>query len=163
MAFTPGTGLWGWLNKHSRTLAFYKLTNMQGGDATTGQASDPQGTAYAGVIVLVDPTTGLPYKASPGGAGTASSPYQGTPLGYQQIGSATLAAATLLTVPAGATYAVIQAETEGSRWRDDGSAPTATVGMTLAAGEELAYSGSLAALQFIRQAAGAILNINYYK
>jgi hypothetical protein len=82
-------------------------------------------------------------------------------LGYQQVTS--LAASTALTVPAGATYAQIRAETQDVRWRDDGGAPTAAVGTPLAAGETLNYDGDLSAVRFIEQAASAKLNVSYYK
>lgn len=88
--------------------------------------------------------------------------------GYQQITS--LSAATGLTVPArtpdGLAYkpnfALITAETKGVRWRDDGVAPTASVGMPLAAGVTLQYDGDLSKIKFIEQEASAILNISYY-
>jgi len=90
-------------------------------------------------------------------------------LGYQQISS--LNTVKSLTVPSkdpvsGAairpTLAIIIAETQGVRWRDDGTAPTATVGMPLAVGVPLAYDGPLANIQFIEQTASAILNVSYY-
>lgn len=83
------------------------------------------------------------------------------PLGYQQI--TTLTAATKLTVPAGATMAVITAEAQAVRYRDDGVAPTATVGMPVAVGAPFQYSGTLSAMQFIAQTSGAILNVSYYR
>lgn len=83
------------------------------------------------------------------------------PLGYQQITS--IAAATALTVPAGASIALIQAEAQAVRWRDDGTNPTAAVGYPLAAGSELVYSGAgLSRLRFIEQVGGGILNVVYY-
>lgn len=82
------------------------------------------------------------------------------PLGYQQI--ADMSAATGLTVPAGADMALIQAVTQNVRWRDDGTAPTGTVGMRLAAGDTLSYDGDLSAFQAIEEAASAELNITYY-
>ena len=86
-----------------------------------------------------------------------------TRLGYQQITS--LSGATNLTPPATATFAVINVEgTAGTafvRWRDD-AAPTASVGMPLAAGVTLQYDGDLTKIQFIEQTAGAKLNISYY-
>lgn len=82
------------------------------------------------------------------------------PLGYQQITS--LSAATALTVPAGATIAVVVATTQAVRWRDDGTNPTATVGMPLAVGTERVFTGGLAALRFIEQTASAAINISYY-
>lgn len=89
-------------------------------------------------------------------------------LGYQQI--TTLSSATNLTVPttdlnglsAKPTLALIVAETQNVRWRDDGVAPTASVGMPLAAGVTLQYDGDLSRIQFIEQTAGARLNISYY-
>lgn len=81
-------------------------------------------------------------------------------LGYQQITS--LSASTALTVPTGATMALIVAETQAVRWRDDGTAPTASVGMPLATGVSLSYDGDLKAIRFIEQTASAKLNVAYY-
>lgn len=81
-------------------------------------------------------------------------------LGYQQITS--LSASTGLTVPAGATRAVIIAETQNVRWRDDGVAPTASVGMLLSQLVTLSYDGDLNRIRFIQQSASATLNVSYY-
>jgi hypothetical protein len=81
-------------------------------------------------------------------------------LGYQQITS--LSASTALTVPVGATMALIVAETQAVRWRDDGTAPTASVGMPLVTGTSLSYDGDLKAVRFIQQTASATLNVAYY-
>ena len=79
--------------------------------------------------------------------------------------------ASKLTVPKGATTGLIIATgTNGSngdcaRWEDDGTAPTSTTGMPLAALVPLSYSTTaLASVQFI-QSSGATctLNIAYYK
>jgi hypothetical protein len=90
-----------------------------------------------------------------------------TRLGYQQITS--LSFATSLTVPSTdvnglscrPSIAMITPETQAVRWRDD-AAPTASVGMPLAAGVTLQYDGDLTKIQFIEQTAGAKLNISYY-
>jgi hypothetical protein len=82
------------------------------------------------------------------------------PKGYQQIVG--LAASTALTVPAGSTYALITTQAQAVRWRDDGVAPTATVGMELLIGQALRYDGNLAAIAFIQEAATATLNVAYY-
>lgn len=80
---------------------------------------------------------------------------------YQQISSVTLASATALT-PSGATTASIQNNgTAAVRYRADGTDPTATSGMRLLPGRVLPYTGNLAALKFIREAAGAVLDIHY--
>lgn len=88
--------------------------------------------------------------------------YKGSlrPLGYQQI--TVLSAAVGLTVPAGARFATIVAEAQAVRWRDDGTNPTASVGMSLAAGTILEYCGDLSAIKFIEQTASAKLNVAYY-
>lgn len=84
------------------------------------------------------------------------------PLGYQQITD--LSAAVGLTVPAGATFAVIAVEGAAARWRDDGVAPTASVGVPMATTDSpLQYSGTLAALEFIAQTGTPKLNVSYYR
>lgn len=82
------------------------------------------------------------------------------PLGYKQT---TVAASTGLNPPAGAVRALIRTEAKDVRWRDDGTAPTATVGMPLAIGDTLEYTGDLSAIRFIEQAASALLNITFYE
>lgn len=89
-------------------------------------------------------------------------------MGYQQITS--LSSATNLTVPARdlnglvgtPRIAIITPETQAVRWRDDNTAPTASVGMPLAAGVTLQYDGDLTQIKFIEQVGGAKLNITYY-
>jgi hypothetical protein len=91
-----------------------------------------------------------------------------TCLGYQQITSLTAAAA--LTVPQRdlsglnqkPTFALITPLTGNVRWRDDGVAPTATIGMPLAAGVTLQYDGDLTRIRFIDNGGTAELNISYY-
>jgi hypothetical protein len=82
------------------------------------------------------------------------------PLGYQQLSPS---AVTKLTVPDGANFAVIVPETQGVRWRDDGTDPDANTGMLLTAGTQLEYSGDLSAIRFIQAAASAKLNVSYYR
>ncbi len=81
-------------------------------------------------------------------------------LGYQQITS--LSSSTGLTVPSGATLAVVIPEGQNVRWRDDGTAPTSTVGMPLILGTTLSYDGDLSRIRFIQQTASATLNVSYY-
>lgn len=87
-----------------------------------------------------------------------------TPCGYQQITN--VSAAVGLTVPTGAqqlpTYCRIVATTQAVRWRDDGTDPSATVGMPLAVNTELVYNGDLKKIKFFEQAASAVLNIAYF-
>ena len=90
-------------------------------------------------------------------------------MGYQQISS--LSSVQSLTVPeidpvtglkAMPTIALITPETQGVRWRDDGVAPTASVGMPIAAGVSLQYDGDLKKIKFIEQTASSKINISYY-
>lgn len=82
-------------------------------------------------------------------------------LGYQQITS--LSSSTALTVPAGTALTIVTPQTQAVRWRDDGTAPTSTIGYPLAVGSELFYDGAnAAALRFIEQTASAAINVCYY-
>jgi hypothetical protein len=91
-----------------------------------------------------------------------------TRLGYQQITS--LSASTGLTVPnrdlnglnQKPVIALITPEGQAVRWRDDGIAPTASVGMPLSVGVTLQYDGDLTQIKFIEQTASAKINITYY-
>jgi hypothetical protein len=80
--------------------------------------------------------------------------------GYEQITS--LSAAATLTVPTNAKFCVIQAQTQDCRWRDDGTAPTASVGMVLAAGASMLYEGELSRFKIIETTTSAKVNVSYY-
>lgn len=82
------------------------------------------------------------------------------PSGFQKISS--LSSSTGLTPPQGARFALIAIESAGVRWRDDGSAPTATDGMPQAFGDKLFYNGDLSKIKFIQTASGAQLSVSYY-
>lgn len=88
-------------------------------------------------------------------------------LGYQRITG--LSTAQALTVPKGATRAIIRCETQSVRWRDDGTDPTTTIGMPLLVADVLTYdgfnpaTGALYPIKFIETAASAVLNVSYYE
>lgn len=97
------------------------------------------------------------------------------PLGYAQsaaVDASTLISSLTFTIPGGAATAgippgtqllIIQPQTQAIRWRDDGTAPSATVGQPLAVAAELRYdAGSMPALRVISQTAGAIVNVTAY-
>lgn len=66
-------------------------------------------------------------------------------------------------IPLGARYVLLQAETKGVRWRDDGPDPTAGVGMRLIAdAEPFLYDGDLSAIEFLEESASAKLNVAFY-
>ena len=103
-----------------------------------------QNQAAAAIPVWITGAGGIGYKS----------------LGYQQITS--LSAATGLTIPDGAVYAILQAEAQVLRYRDDGTNPTATVGMMLYPGGSFTYNANLTAIKFIQADTGGILNVLYY-
>lgn len=91
------------------------------------------------------------------------------PLGFCSL-SSMLAATGLAScaggIPAGTTYAVICANTQGVVWRDDGPAPTGTAGsggQGITAGYCIPYNGNFGQILFIQQAGGAILSVTFYK
>jgi hypothetical protein len=84
------------------------------------------------------------------------------PLGYQQFVATSLTASTALTVPAGAVIAIISVSGQAIRYRDDGVAPTAAIGMPLAVGSTTLLEGQLSAYRIIEQAASAVVDISYY-
>ena len=89
------------------------------------------------------------------------------PLGYAQIVNATLQSATglvLPTPPAGSTIglAIIQCNGGVVRWRDDGTDPTTSVGMSIPDGGELDYVGDFSAIRFIDAGTTPILDVAYY-
>ena len=90
-------------------------------------------------------------------------PGQFAPLGFQAI-TLTNAVAQKLTVPATSKYALIQAVTNSVSWRDDNTAPMASVGMIVPTGlEPMGFSGDLSVIQFIStNASGSTLLVSYY-
>jgi hypothetical protein len=91
-------------------------------------------------------------------------------MGYQQITS--LSGSTGLTVPTNSpmgmaakpVMALLQAEVQNVRWRDDGTAPTASVGMILYVGADpYPYDGDLTRIRFIEAAASGKLNVTYLR
>lgn len=81
-------------------------------------------------------------------------------LGFQQITS--LNVLKTLTVPTNALIAVLQAEAQIVRFRDDGTSPTAAIGMQLLVGIPYFYTGALADIEFLEETATAKLNVTYY-
>lgn len=95
----------------------------------------------------------------------ADSGLRRVPCGYWQAAVTTL---TVVAVPAACgqapQLAVIKAEAQALRYRDDGVAPTATVGQPVATTDApIYYEGTITALQFIAQTSGGIVDILFYK
>jgi len=89
---------------------------------------------------------------------------QMTNMGAQQlVVSTTAVAPTLPNVSGQPDFALFR--TSGDvRWRDDGTNPTSSIGMSLLANESMEYDGELSRIKFIRSgAADATLDIAYYR
>lgn len=69
--------------------------------------------------------------------------------------------ATALTVPPGATHALIQAESQNVRWWPAAD-PTSSEGHLLIVGTFLLYDYDLTAIRFIEAGSGAILQVSYF-
>lgn len=98
-------------------------------------------------------------------AAKADSGIRRVPCGYLQV---TVTAVQSLTIPAACgsspALAVIKAEAQALRYRDDGTAPTAAVGQPIAVTDApILYEGTISALQFIAQTSGGIVNVLFYR
>lgn len=113
--------------------------------------------------VTIETAPGVPATSTnPLATRPAAVPGAGTALGYQQLTSmSTGSAVNLPSIPIGATAAVIVC-TGAIVYRQDGPAPTATVGMPLPAGASF-LSTFVAAFLMIPVATGTICNIDFYK
>ena len=84
---------------------------------------------------------------------------------YCQLTS--LSASTLVStcpggIPAGTVITEICVESQAIRYRDDGTAPTASIGMPVAVAVCFAYTGPVSKLAIIQQASAATVNITFY-
>jgi hypothetical protein len=83
--------------------------------------------------------------------------------GYQNFAATSLATAQALTVPAGTQVAILRPGAQTVRIRDDGTAPTASLGMLIPVGEAYIYaSQSISSLRIIETAVSATLDVLYY-
>lgn len=120
-------------------------------------------------VRLIDPDTGLPYRAGGSSGGTDANPTITREKSYTFRGDAQLTDAQLATssslpnVPGNATFAYVQNNgSQPARWRGASAAPTSTTGQRIPAGEREFFDGDLTQYRFIREAAGAVLDIAYY-
>jgi hypothetical protein len=93
------------------------------------------------------------------------------PLGYCSLsvtGTAVQTSTCAGTFAALASYAAVCNEGNAARWRDDGAAPTASVGQPLGSGSATAptcqaMATTFSTLQWIAQSGTATLNFTFYK
>lgn len=139
-------------------LALVLLPTLAWGQATVVPTCGVPPAAYdigSTRGITQDPTGKLCTNAA------SSAATSWTQLGFQQITA--LTSATNLTAPAGTNMALICAEGASVRWRDDGTPPTATIGMPVSAGQCFNYMGTFATIQFIQVTATASLDVSYYR
>lgn len=94
-----------------------------------------------------------------------------TQTGVQNALSATTGGAVALTIPTGMkpTHAIIQVAANSVRWRADDTAPTATVGILVAAGTNIEfmdpmidYSGLINFIRFIGISGTATIEVAFF-
>ncbi len=125
--------------------------NVAVGTTFTISGMTPAG--YNGSFIAITGTTGSTLVAA-----LVNDPTTATGMGTL---NASLTAATPLAAPPGALVAFIAISGAGVRYRDDGVAPTASLGYPAASGAYLTYSGPMSQFQIVEQAAGAVLDILY--
>jgi hypothetical protein len=130
----------------------------------TGSGTNLTTTSVTGIIKVGDTVTGTGVPAGT----TIVSQTSGTTggAGVYVTSAATTSSSASLTgggIPAGTTLAFLQAEAQAVQYRDDGGAPTSSVGMPLASGASLLYAGTFSALRVIEKTSGAKVNILFYK
>lgn len=106
----------------------------------------------AALLAACSPAIGIPNN------------WQPIAIGVQTFAVGDLATAQSLTIPAGgAVEAFIVCEGQNVRWRDDGVAPTASVGVLLLPSQPFPYIANLPAFKIIQATAGASCTVSYYK
>ena len=120
--------------------------------------------ASALAILLLAPPAAFAGIVEPVGsdAVTPQGPYPTPMIGTAQHNLA-ITTSTGLTVPQGAVYATVQAATATVKYTTDGTTPTASVGMTLVAGNSLGVPGQtlMKAIRFI--SSSGTLDVEYFK
>ena len=86
------------------------------------------------------------------------------PLGYCQLSVSTATAVSTCTggIPAGTLKTQICSST-AIRYRDDGTSPTASIGMPAQALSCFAYDGTISTVQIIPQSGTSVVDISFYK
>ncbi|RBP03792.1 hypothetical protein DFR50_14240 [Roseiarcus fermentans] len=148
----------------SGTLPAFAATPTVNLGALNGGALDASVQAVKTALGSPMQQTGGTVGIAPGAntIGTVG-PYGYTPFsGAGQHGLAPTSAKAL-TVPSGAAYATICARTAEVEYTTDGSTPSASAGMPLAAGACVALSGPLVVAAFRAFSATGTLDVEYFR
>lgn len=112
------------------------------------------GTGLTAGTIITSQITG-----TPGGAGT----YQLSAANTASSASVTSGGIPVDNAGRLPNYVILLADTAAVRWRDDGAAPTASIGNSIPAAAPLTYAGPPSAPRFIQQTSSAVLNISFYR
>lgn len=147
-------------NISNQTGAYVLLSDDEGDLYTIGPGGATLSLSASGFQKAVRAFGATNVKIS---SGSVNSPYVFTALGDQTV-PITSSVAVPLSPPSGATMALIQVAGDSIRYRDDGVAPTSTVGTEVLPGASFQLSvQSFASVQFIAENTAATLTINYFK
>lgn len=132
----------------------------------TGSGTNLTTTSVTGVIKVGDTVTGTGVPAGTTIVSQASGTSGGA--GVYVTSAATTSSSASLTsggIPTGAQMVFLQAETANVRYRDDGGAPTASIGnlVVAGAGGQILYGGTFSALRFIAASGSPLLNVAFYR
>jgi hypothetical protein len=126
---------------------------------------DSGGTILPGMVPII-PGVGPISSSNPGPTKQGSI----ATLGFCQLSVTTAVQTSTCAggIPSGATWAMICNEGSAARWRDDGIAVTASVGVPLGSGLANApvcfnYFSAFSTLQWISQSGTTLLDISFYK
>lgn len=111
-----------------------------------------------GALFVISAVPARAQQYVPKGFCHLTSSQTGSAVGF----SASADAACASGLPITARTVEICVEAQSVRYRDDGVAPTTTVGMLVTAGTCWAYAGTIAAIQFIAVTNGAVVDVSFY-
>jgi hypothetical protein len=115
-----------------------------------------------GIIKVGDLVTGTGVPAGTKIVSQTSGTTGGNGVYVTSVATTSIAASlTSGGIPSGATMAYITVVTANTVYRDDGGVPTVAIGIIMATGSALFYTGTLSALQFF--SATGVLNIAFYR
>lgn len=141
---------------------------LQNGPALVFYPIDAGSHVWAAMLGQAGTISYAPVTGVGGGSSAAPATVVQAPYGYTSTGpeqhNIPIASATGLTVPAGTTYAIVQAKTAAVQYTLDGATtPTSTIGFTLAVGPTLSISGASLIANFKAISATGTIDAGFYK
>lgn len=137
---------------------------VRGAFTGTGSGTNLTTTSVTGIIRSGDVLAGTGVTAGTTIVSQTSGVAGGA--GVYVTSAATTSSSNSLTsggISPNATMVYLEAEAQIVRYRDDGGVPTSSVGMPIASGAAIFYSGTLSALRFIEATSGGKINALFYR